>query len=88
MQDNIASALGQLLGKDALDVSLLKNVKLISGVTNMVPHGLGRVLDGWIVVRNHGGYAILTDLQDTNPSPDLLLYLTTPATVTVDLLVF
>lgn len=88
VQDNVAVALGQVLGKDCLDLKLLKNVILLPGITNMVDHGLGRVLDGWMVVRNHGGYAILTDLQDTNQSQHLLLYLTTPATVMVDLLVF
>ena len=77
VQDNVGEAIGQLLGKDALDVVLLKGIKLEPGITNKVSHTLGRTLDGWMVVRNHGGYAILTDLQDTNPSPDLLLYLTT-----------
>ena len=88
VQDAVGEALGQLLGKDALDVVLLKNIKLLPGIINTVAHGLGRVLDGWIVVRNHGSYAILTDKQDDNPSPNLLLYLTTPNAVVVDLLVF
>lgn len=88
VQDNISEALGQVLGKDSLDVSLIKNVRLLPGIVNKVPHLLGRNLSGFIVVRNHGGYAVLTDQQDSNSSPDLLLYLTTPAAVTVDLLVF
>jgi len=87
-QDYIESALAQLLGKDTLDQVLIKNVLLLPGIINKVPHKLGRVLNGYTPVRNHGGYAILTDLQDTNPSPHLLLYLTTPVQVTVDLLVF
>lgn len=88
VQDNIDQAVSQLLGKDVLDQQLLKNVVLLPGITNKVSHGLGRRLAGYLVVRNHGSYAILTDTQDTNPAPDLLLYLTTPALVTVDLLVF
>lgn len=88
VQDNVAEALGQLLGKDALDSKLLKDITLLPGITNKVSHGLGRKLQGYIVVRNHGGYAVLTDQQDTNPSTNLLLYLTTPALVKVDLLVF
>lgn len=88
VQDNISFALNQVLGKDALDCTILKNVTLLPGITNMVPHMLGRVLDGWYVVRNHGNYSFIVDQQDTNPSPDLLLYLTSPAQVTVDLLVF
>jgi hypothetical protein len=88
IQDNISHALDQLLGKDTLDQVLLKNVTLLPGIINPVSHGLGRKLEGYIVVRNHGGYAVLTDHQDSNQSQDLLLLLTTPALVTVDLLVF
>ncbi len=88
VQDNIAQALGQLLGKDALDLSLLTNQVLSPNTINKIAHKLGRRLTGWMVVRNHGGYAILTDHQDTNPAPELLLYLSSPTLVTVDLLVF
>lgn len=88
MQDNIAKALSQVLGKDQLDLSLLNNVTLYPGIINMISHGLGRKLQGWIPVGNHGGYCLLTDMQDTNPSPELLLYLTTPVYVVVNFLVF
>lgn len=88
VQDNISQALGQLLGKDQLDNQVLTNITLLPAITNKVPHQLGRRLSGWIVVRNHGGYSMLTDLQDTNASPHLLLYLYTPALVVVDLFVF
>ena len=88
VQDNISHALSQLLGKDTLDQVVLKNVVLLPGMVNPVAHGLGRALTGWVVIRNHGGYSLLTDLQDTNDSPELLLLLTTPVLVTVDLLVF
>lgn len=87
-QDNVSAALGQLLGKDALDVTLLTNIVLLPNTINKVPHKLGRRLSGWIVVRNHGSYAVLTDMQDINKAPELLLWLSTPTTVTVDLIVF
>ena|ERR1700728_1688752 len=88
MQYNIAQALGQVLGKDPLDLSLIKNITLYPNTINKVPHQLNRNLQGYFVVRNHGGYAVLTDYQDNNPSPNLLLYLWTPVQVTVDLLCF
>lgn len=88
LQYNIGIALGQLLGKDTLDQTLVTNVTLLPGITNKVSHNLGRKLQGYLVVRSHGGYAMLQDLQDTNPSPHLLLYLLVPAQVTVDLLCF
>ena len=89
IQDNIGNAIQQLLGKDQLDSAIIKNVSLAAGVTNSVAHKLGRPLTGWIIIRNHGGYAVgITDLQDTNKSPQLYLQLTTPAPCVVDLLVF
>jgi hypothetical protein len=88
LQTNIAEALSQVLGKDALDVAIVKNVVLLPGVVNKVSHTLGRKLQGWKVIRNHGSYSLITDVQDTNKSPNLLLYLTTPVQVTVDLEVY
>lgn len=88
LQANIGAALAQLLGKDPLDLQILPNVALSPGVTNMVPHKLGRNLQGWWIIRTHGSYNMVGDMQDNNPSPHLLLYLVTPAPVTVDILVF
>jgi hypothetical protein len=88
VQDNVETSLKQVLGKDILDRRLLKNIVLLPGITNIVPHTLGRDLQGFNVVRNHGGYSLLTDLQDTNKSPHLTLLLTTPVRVVVDLEVF
>ena len=87
VQDNLSIALGQLLGKDILDLKLLKNVKLIEG-TNYISHGLGRILNGWYVVRAHDSNPILFDMQDTNDSPQLILVLSSELTTTVDLIVF
>lgn len=87
LQDNVAQAFGQLLGKDPLDVTLLTNVVLGAG-QNVVAHKLGRRLLGWLVVRTHGGYPQIYDVQDTNPSPNLTLLLQSATKITVDLLVF
>lgn len=88
MQDNIASSLIQLLGKDQLDSTVLKNIVLKAGVINKVSHTLGRDISGYIPVRSHGGFPLIYDLQDTNPSPNLLLYLASATDITIDLLVF
>lgn len=87
-QSNASEAFGQVLGKDSLDVAIVKNVSLVPGVINKVSHTLGRNLQGWKITRTHGSYAVITDVQDLNNSPNLLLYLTTPVAVTVDLEVF
>lgn len=89
LQDNVEQAFSQLLNKDQLDTRVIKNVLLKPDITNKIPHTLGRALQGFIIVRNHGQYShLIRDLQDTNPSPHLLLYLTTEILLTVDLLVF
>lgn len=88
LQDNVAAAFQQLLNKDALDTTLVKNISLTAGVVNKVPHMLGRALNGYMVTRCHGGYPLIYDVQDTNPSPHLLIYLMSATNITVDLLVF
>jgi transcriptional regulator CtsR len=90
VQDNIAQALGQLLGKDALDTTVINNQPLNPSGINYVNHTLGRVLQGWHVVRTHGtGTAIqVWDVQAANKSPQLQLYLMASATGIFDIQVF
>lgn len=88
IQDQIGAAVGQLLGKDTLDSSLLTEVKLKANITNKIAHNLGRHLNGWVVVRLRGSAPSIYDTQDSNPSPHLLLWLVTSADITVDILVF
>lgn len=87
-QDNVSAALSQILGKDQLDSTVLKNVVLKAGITNKVPHTLGRPIDGYITIRCHGGFPWIYDMQDQNNAPELLLYLVSATNITVDLLVF
>lgn len=87
-QDNVSAALSQILGKDQLDSTIVKDVVLLPGVVNKVPHMLGRQLTGYVVVRCHGGFPVIYDVQDTNKTPHLLLYLMSATNITVDLLVF
>lgn len=87
MQNNIAAAINQLLGKDQLDSTLIKNIQLQPGL-NKVPHTLGRPISGWQVVRPRQGYAWLYEDAINNPSPKLLIYIYSAAACTIDLLVF
>lgn len=86
-QDNVAQALSQLLGNDVLDSQVIKNINLQPGL-NKVSHMLGRHINGYIPVRCHGGFPLIYDVQDTNPSPHLLLYIMSATNITLDLLVF
>ena len=88
MQDNIGHAVGQITGKDVLDITLLKDITLLPGIVNKVPHTLGRNIQGFIPISNQGYTIGIESVQDSNPSPDLFIYLTAPAQMTVNILVF
>ena len=81
-----ASEINPVLSNALVQGVLLKSVKLSSG-SNVINHGLGRVLQGWIPVRIRAS-ATMYDTQDANPSPGLTLQLTVSAAVTVDIYVF
>jgi hypothetical protein len=87
MQDNIAQAFQQILGKDSLDEFVVKNLQLQPGL-NKVAHMLGRKINGWTMTRPRNGYAFLYEDVDNNQSPNLLLYLHSVNQCTVDLKVF
>jgi hypothetical protein len=70
---------------------LLEDVELTSGVTTRIPHGLGRRLRGWLVVRIDGGAALgfVYDEQSSHTDTDRFLYLRAEGySPTVSLLVF
>jgi hypothetical protein len=71
---------------------LVESVALESGVTKRIPHGLGRRLRGWLIVRIDSGAALgyVYDEQSTNASTsDTFLYLRAEGySPTVSLLVF
>jgi hypothetical protein len=66
---------------------LLEDVVVTTGSVQAIPHQLGRVLIGWMVVRQRAS-AIIWDTQDDNTNPSATLFLNSSATVTVDLWVF
>jgi hypothetical protein len=93
VQDNVSDALKQVLGRDDLDGTILKNVTLNPSAINYVNHGLSRPLQGWNIVRTHGtgaSFIQVWDVQDANSAEgskrQLLLYAS--ATGTFDLRVF
>jgi hypothetical protein len=66
---------------------MLTSIKLTSGTTNRISHGLGRNLTGWIIVRKRG-QSDIWDTQDQNTSPKLVLFLRCSVSVVVDIEVF
>lgn len=88
MQDNIADALSQVLGKDNLDATVLRGVALSPGL-NQVPHRLGRNWTGFTVTRSYGSSYFINDAPtSSNLAPALLLPLMSATAVVVDLEVF
>jgi hypothetical protein len=70
---------------------LLADVPLVSGVTKRIPHGLGRKLRGYLVVRTSTGAALgyLCDEQSTHTDTATYLYLRAEGySPTVSLIVF
>lgn len=86
LQTQWASQINPQLSNPALNSSILKQVRLISGTT-VVNHLLGKALQGWRIVRKRAA-ADIYDNQDQNQTPDLTLILVSDAAVTVDLEVF
>lgn len=86
MQTTWASQLNPLLSNPLSNGLVLQNLQLITG-SNVVNHLLGRKLQGWVIIRQRGP-ATFYDTQDGNTMPNLTLYLTSSAAVSVDLYVF
>lgn len=65
---------------------LINGVKVTTG-TNVINHGLGEKLQGYIVVMNNANVTFY-DTQQTNPRPDLTLNLVASGAATISLYVF
>lgn len=81
-----ASILNPIVSNPANNSLILKNQSLTTGA-NVINHKLGRILQGWIIVRQRA-LASVYDTQDTNQMPQLTLNLVSSANVTVDIEVF
>ena len=86
MQTKWAASINPVINQPWNSGVLLKSIALVSG-SNTINHKLGRILQGWVIVRQRSA-ATVYDTQDTNTMPALTLKLTASANVTVDLLVF
>jgi hypothetical protein len=86
LQTNWAQQLNPVIQLPINKGLILKNVFLKSGV-NTFPHLLGRILQGWFVIRQRGS-ATFYDEQDSNLYPMLSLVLNSSSDVNIDLFVF
>lgn len=86
IQQFIAQTLQPLITNPLLFGNIVSSVQLKTG-TNIVNHGLGRMLQGWSLVRKRGA-ADVYDQQDTNPNPSKTLVLVSTADVSVDVYCF
>lgn len=86
LQDNIANFIEPIASNVLLPGIILKSVALAAS-SNTIQHKLGRLLQGWFIVRQRASASIY-DTQDTNPTPTTTLILTSSAVVTVDIYVF
>lgn len=81
-----ASELNPVLANPIVGGRLVKNISMITGV-NIINHGLGDKIQGWIVIMNSAA-ATFYDSQATNPRPQLTLILNASAPATISLYVF
>lgn len=86
MQTSWAADLDPLLANPISGARIINNQVLKAGL-NTVNHGLGRKLQGWIIIgRNSTG--TVYDSQSTNQMAQLTLLLNASAPITINLLVF
>jgi hypothetical protein len=86
LQDNIANFIEPMANNVLLPGIILTKVTL-AATSNTIQHKLGRLLQGWFIVRQRASASIY-DTQDTNPTPTTTLRLTSSTVVTVDIYVF
>ena len=87
VQERVEDALLPISLSTIVDGKLLTGHVLASGSTSVIAHGLGRKLQGWIVVSKNAAQHVY-DSQASNSAPETFLHLTAGGAVTVDLWVF
>ena len=83
---SLQSSISDLQSSNFSSGKILTKQALASG-SNNIPHGLGKALTGWVIVRQRAS-ATFYDTQDSNTIPQTTLLLTSSASVTVDIYVF
>lgn len=87
LQDNIANVVNPIASNLVINGLVLMRVPLVNG-SNTINHLLGRNLIGWFLTRQRDVLVVVFDTQDSNPTPQLTLQLTTSADIVVDIYVF
>lgn len=87
LQNNIENSFNPIVSNIQNDSTILQNIQLLAGQNNIVNHTLNRNLMGYNIIRLRAN-SIVWDTQDSNPSPNLTLWLSCSANVIVDLEVF
>jgi hypothetical protein len=87
MQTTWATQINPVLQNPLVSGHLIRNLKLSMGA-NVINHGLGRNLQGWVVTRLRDAPASFYDTQDTNQMPALTLNLNASAAANVDIWCF
>lgn len=86
-QQNVQTAVKQVLANPLMQGLVLTSVKLQPGLDNTIAHTLNRTLQGWFIVRQRS-QAQIWDNQDANTSQDKTLVLRSSDNVTVDIWVY
>lgn len=86
LQQNFINAVNPVLANPVTGGIILKKVSMFTG-DNTIFHGLGHILQGWIIVKRNSGVTIF-DKQDTNATPQTTLVLNVSGSVTADIYVF
>jgi len=82
LMNNLDYALDPVFNNPYLSFNIVKNVNLVVG-DNQISHGLGRDLEGWVIVRKRGN-ADIYDKQDTNTLSSKTIIINSSRAVTVD----
>lgn len=86
-QTNVLEVLSPIEQNPISQGHFLNNMRLYSGMTNVVPTGLDAVLRGWIISRLSSN-SIIWDSQNNNPTPAQNLWLNCSADCLVSIYVF
>lgn len=87
LQTNVREAIDPLAQNPLAQGLLLSNVSLLTGVTNIIPTGLNRVLIGWFITRLTTN-TVIWDSQDLNTTPTQNLQLLCSSDCTISIYVF
>lgn len=87
LQTNIKQVLQPIVNCEIINGKLIKNIELIAGRRNEIPHGLDREPLGFLIVRQRQDSRIW-DLQDSNPGPKNTFTIACSHDVEVDVWIF